>query len=117
MNLCHAKLWFDGSKTRYSVGIGIVIESPNGIKTKYGFKVGKISCSNNQIEYEALIMELEILRGLKVKFVEIFGDSQLVINQINGIFKCFNQGLLPYYIGSVHLMSQFTMVSITHVPR
>ena len=50
-------------------------------------------------------MGLEILRGLKVEFVEIFGDSQLVVNQINGIFKCLNQGLLPYYIGSMHLMS------------
>ena len=120
LNFCELvpwKLWIDDSKARYSVGIGIVMESPNGIKTKYGFKVGKIPCSNNQIEYEALIMGLEILRGLKVKFVEIFGDSQLVVNQINGIFKCLNQGLLPYYIGCLHLMSQFKMVSITHVPR
>ena len=62
-------------------------------------------------------MGLEILRGLKVEFVEIFGDSQLVVNQINRVFKCLNQGLLPYYIGSMHLMSQFKMVSITHIPR
>ena len=62
-------------------------------------------------------MGLKILRGLKVKFVEIFGNSQLVVNQINGVFKCLNQGLLPYYIGAMHLMSQFKMVSITHIPR
>ena len=40
-----------------------------------------------------------------------------MVNQINGVFKCLNQGLLPYYIGSMHLMSQFKMVGITHISR
>ena len=54
---------------------------------------------------------------MKVEFVDIFGDSQLVINQVNEIFKCLNKGLLLYYIGALHLMNQFKTVSMTHVPR
>ena len=44
------------------------------------------TCSNNQAEYEALIVGLEILIGLQVHAVDIFGDSQLVVNQVIGIF-------------------------------
>ena len=48
----------------------------------------EITCSNNQAKYEALIVGLEILIGLQVHAVDIFGDSQLVVNQVKGIFKC-----------------------------
>ena len=44
LNFCELipyKLWFDSSKIKYSIGIGIVIESPNGVKSKNGFKVEK----------------------------------------------------------------------------
>ena len=37
--------------------------------------------SNNQIEYEALIIGLEILLEMGIKSVEVYGDSQLVIRQ------------------------------------
>ena len=39
------------------------------------FRVNKTTCSNNQAEYEALIMGLEILIGLQAHAVDIFGDS------------------------------------------
>ena len=69
------QLWFDGSKANGLVGIGVVIKSPQGIETTHGFRVDEITCSNNQAEYEALIMGLEILIGLQAHAVDIFGDS------------------------------------------
>ncbi|CAN6555418.1 unnamed protein product [Malus baccata var. baccata] len=44
--------------------------------------------TNNQAEYEALIIGLEILIELEAMEVEVFGDSELVINQLNGEYKC-----------------------------
>ena len=35
--------------------------------------------SNNQVEYEALIIGLEILLEMGIKSGEVYGDSQLVI--------------------------------------
>ena len=82
------QMWLDGSKANGLTRISVVIKSPQGVETTYGFNVDEITCSNNQAEYEALIMGLEILIGLQAHAVDIFGDSQLVVNQVKGIFKC-----------------------------
>ena len=53
------------------------------MKTQLAFRVEKV-CFNNQVEYEALVLGLEILLQMGIKNVKIFGDSQLVINQVKG---------------------------------
>jgi ribonuclease HI len=40
--------------------------------------------TNNQAEYGALLRGLQYLRDAKAISVEIFGDSELVIKQLNG---------------------------------
>ena len=42
------------------------------------------TCSTNQTNYEALIMELEMLIRLQAHAVDIFGDYQLVVNHMKG---------------------------------
>ena len=76
------QMWFDGSKANGLTGIGIVIRSPQGIETTHGFRVDETACSNNQAEYDAMIVGLEILIGLQVHAVDIFGDFQLVVNHV-----------------------------------
>ena len=94
-----------------------MIKSPQGVETTHGFRVDEITCSNNQAEYEALIVGLKILIRLQVHAVNIFGDSQLVVNQVKGIFKCQSISMLPYYVVALHLLSQFQIANVTHVPR
>ena len=53
-------LKFDGSSTEKSAGDGIVIISPKGIKTTLSFNLA-FKCTNNQVEYEALVISFEIL--------------------------------------------------------
>ncbi|XP_059669178.1 uncharacterized protein LOC132314320 [Cornus florida] len=53
-------LMFDGSSTADGAGAGIVIISPAGRKASLSFFLD-FKCSNNQAEYEALIIGLEIL--------------------------------------------------------
>ena len=57
-----------------SVGARIVIISPKGIKTTLSFNLA-FKCTNNQAEYEALVIGLEILIKLGVQEVHIIGDS------------------------------------------
>ena len=56
-------LKFDGSSMKKSVGAGIVIISPKGIKTTLSINLA-FKCTNNQAEYEALLISLEILMEL-----------------------------------------------------
>ena len=71
-------LKFDGSSTEKSTGVGILIISLKGIKTTLSFNLA-FKCTNNQVEYEALVIGLEILMELGAQEVHIIGDSQLVL--------------------------------------
>ena len=73
------------------------MESPQGVKTQLAFRVEKVY-SNNQVKYEALVLGLEILLQMGIKNVTIFGDSQLVINQVKGQYKCGSILLAPYLV-------------------
>ena len=55
---------FDGSSMEKSARAGIVIISPKGIKTTLFFNLA-FKCTNNQAEYEALVIGLEILMELR----------------------------------------------------
>ncbi|XP_058211507.1 uncharacterized protein LOC131323676 [Rhododendron vialii] len=74
-------LLFDGSKTQMVSGCGVIIISPQGLRTELSFQFD-FPCTNNQAEYEAVIIGLEILRDLEAKEVRVIGDSNLVINHL-----------------------------------
>jgi hypothetical protein len=74
------KLYFDGSASSsgQDIGIVIVIISPNGDNFEASSRLNYF-CTNNHTEYEALLFRLEILASMKVRHVEAFGDSLLVV--------------------------------------
>ena len=74
----------DGSSTLYAGGIGIILKSPEGDKLKYAAHL-QHRTTNNEVEYEAFFKGLELAKSLRVESVVVQGDSQLIINQVNGI--------------------------------
>ena len=97
------KFYFDGSQAKQGAGVGIVFESLYGVKTQLAFIVEKV-CSNNQVEYEALVLGLELLLQMGIRNVEIFCDSQLIINQVKGQYKCGSILLAPYLVSAQQLL-------------
>ncbi|CAN6567999.1 unnamed protein product [Malus baccata var. baccata] len=74
--------------------------------------------TNNRAEYEALIIGLEILMDLGAVEVEVFSNSELVINQLNGDFKCRHITMAGYYLAAKQLLSYWDFeISVNHVPR
>jgi len=81
-------LWtkdFDGAVGNDGTGIGIWVHSPFSVPYKvtnnvrvFSYKLA-FECSNNEVEYEALIAGLKILRKLNTKRISVYGDSKLVI--------------------------------------
>ncbi|KAL0462254.1 UNVERIFIED_CONTAM: hypothetical protein Slati_0113000 [Sesamum latifolium] len=55
------------------------------------------NCSNNMTKYQALIFGLEMAVDTKQQHLNVYGDSQLVINQLLGLYEVKKPELLPYH--------------------
>ncbi|XP_062094067.1 uncharacterized protein LOC133800111 [Humulus lupulus] len=109
------QLFFDGAARNSGAGAGIVFVTPSGGLIPYYFHILAI-CTNNVAEYEALIIGLEIALEMKVQSLEVFGDSLLIIKQINGEFVVKHEALIPYHEKAKHLIAQFQNITLNHVP-
>ncbi|XP_028949279.2 uncharacterized protein [Malus domestica] len=74
-------------------------------------------CTNNQAEYEALVINLSVLHDLHAARVLVFGDSELVINQLNGTFRCMSCTLAPYHMVASYLAESFDGITFNHISR
>ena len=72
-------MYFDGSVAKVGAGEGVYIISPVRDFKAFSYKL-KLECTNNVAEYEALLLGLHALKYLGAKRVQVFGDSELVIN-------------------------------------
>jgi hypothetical protein len=102
------KLHFDGSACSSGCDVGIIIVSPSG---------AIFECTNNQIEYEALLFGLQILHDTGVKHVEAYGDSFLVVQQVSKVCQCLNGSLIAYLDKCLDIISCMDEFVIYHVPR
>jgi hypothetical protein len=78
MSICPWKLFFNGSTCREGRGVGVVLISPRGVVSEQSSRL-EYFCTNNHVEYEAILLGLQILSSMGVKHVEIFDDSLLVV--------------------------------------
>jgi ribonuclease HI len=75
-------MYFDGSLRLQGAGAGILFTAPGGEHLKYALQL-LFPASNNAAEYEALIHGLNIAISLGIKRLMVYGDSLVVISQIN----------------------------------
>ncbi|KAL6214014.1 hypothetical protein ACLB2K_013452 [Fragaria x ananassa] len=97
-------------------GVGISLVSPSGGRNSYSFQL-EWKCTNNQAEYEVVIIGLEMLLDLGAQDVDILGDSLLVINQLRGKFQCISFTLVPFMERALELLDRFPTVSLEHISR
>ena len=79
-------MYFDGSISKEGVCVGVGIISPDIEFKFYSFKI-KFEITNNVAKYEALLLGLNALKDLKEHRIDVYGDSYLVINQVNGRYQ------------------------------
>ena len=73
--------------------------------------------TNNVAEYTGLVRVLEKARQLGVRDLEIRMDSELVVKQLLGQYRCKNEGLIPLYEKAKILADSFPNFRIVHVRR
>lgn len=75
-------MFVDGSNNQSGSGVGIVLISPEGAQIEQSIWLN-FNTSNNEEKYEALIAGLQRASLLQAKEINIFSNSQLVVNQVN----------------------------------
>ena len=109
-------LFFDGSTCSKGGGIGVLLVSPRGSVFEYSIPI-EPHVTNNQAEYGALLKGLQLLKEARADAVEIFGDSELVINQLIGQYECKSDVLIRYFEECKELFKSFRLVNLHHIPR
>lgn len=72
--------------------------------------------TNNQAEYRALIRGLEACHQFRSTQVRCYSDSELIVNQLNGVYQVRDAGLRPLYT-IVRQLEAGLEVKYLHVPR
>ncbi|XP_022562420.2 uncharacterized protein LOC111208018 [Brassica napus] len=73
-------LHVDGSSNARGAGVGIVLTSPTGDTASRAMRCN-FKATNNESKYEALIAGLTLAHQTGAENIQVFGDSQLIINQ------------------------------------
>lgn len=116
--ISHAIIYSDGG-SRGNPGPSaagfIVMEKEGDVVAEGGAYLGHTT--NNVAEYQAVYLGLEKAQEMGFKSVDFRMDSQLVVNQLNGVYKIRNVELRPINNRIAELAQQFERVTFTHVHR
>jgi ribonuclease HI len=97
-------------------GAGAVIYNPQGeVSAQVSEYLGETT--NNVAEYQALLLGLQAARRLGVHRLQVFADSQLVVEQLNGRYRVKSALLLPFWRLAHKALQAFASCSVSHVPR
>jgi ribonuclease HI len=102
-----------GNPGRASIGAVLILE---------GKEVAQVSKSigiatNNIAEYTALLEALKLAGQMGFTRIHVKADSELMIRQLNGIYKVKNPDIKVLFDQIVLLKMDFSTISFTHVPR
>ncbi|KAL0418934.1 UNVERIFIED_CONTAM: hypothetical protein Sradi_1306900 [Sesamum radiatum] len=97
------KMYFDGASHKEGAGAGVVFATSEKEVLPYFFKLIQ-NCSNNIAEYQVLILGLEIAIDAKQLPLKVYGNTQLVVNQLRGLYEVKKPELLPYHNYAKRLM-------------
>ena len=76
-------------------GAGVVMENPMREKVHYALKLQFLT-SNNEAEYEGLIVGLRLAKEMGLEQVKIYSNSRLVSNQVNGDYQAKGENMVAY---------------------
>ncbi|XP_074300732.1 uncharacterized protein LOC141632042 [Silene latifolia] len=110
------KMYFNGAARQDGAGAGVVFVTPQNHLIPYAFTLTQL-CTNNMAEYQALILGLQMAIEIGVRGMDIYRDSELVVNQVLGEYEVKKEDLIPYHQRALQLPNQLDDIHVGHVPR
>lgn len=112
------KAFFDGSAKPNPgmMQIGGYVDDSTGFRT-IEFSRELKHGTNNEAEYHAFIYLLDRLIEGDVQDVKIYGDSSLVVNQVNGTWKARDDRMKIFKEAALEKLQNIPKWTLEHVPR
>ena len=112
-------LWemnFDGSCTKRNAGARVWIHNAKiDYAESHAYNL-HFKCTNNIVEYEALILGLNLLRKLGARRIIAHGDSEMIIKQVKGEYTARHPRLRAYRNDTMDLLKTFVEYDLVFVP-
>ena len=105
----------DGSSNRQAGGAGVVLLSPEGDVVECMIRLD-FPTTNNEAEYEALVVSLDLARAAGATSVVIYCDSQVITNQVNGDYE-YKGERMKRYLDQVKRRVDDLQAKIVQIPR
>jgi ribonuclease HI len=109
-------MYFDGSLKLERVGAEVLLISAKGEQLKYVLQIfWKVS--NSEAEYESLLDGLRLAISLGIKQLLVYGDSVVVINQVNKSWDRNKENMDAYCLEVRKIENKFYGLEFNHVVR
>ncbi|XP_022150033.1 uncharacterized protein LOC111018305 [Momordica charantia] len=109
-------MYMDGSSNEKGCGAGVLLLAPDCMRFEYALRFN-FRTSNNEAECKVLLAGLPMARGLGASHLEMFSDSQLIVNQIKEEYQT-KDPRMEKYLGKVRLhLAHFQAHEISQILR
>ncbi|XP_077228372.1 uncharacterized protein LOC143861320 [Tasmannia lanceolata] len=106
----------DGSSNKSGCGAGLILTGPDDFTADYALRFG-FRASNNEAEYEALLAGMSLTIQTGARKLKAYCDSQLVANQIQGVYEARDERMIKYLSKVRQLASKFESFEVIRIPR
>ena len=108
------KMYVDGVTNQR--GLEVALVSPKKITIEQYLRLGFLA-TNNEAEYEALLMGMVMVYKTSEKTVEIFSDSRLVVGQVKGELEAQDLRMQEYLSQVKHIQTKFEFFDLSYISR
>ncbi|KAA3464958.1 RNA-directed DNA polymerase (Reverse transcriptase), Ribonuclease H [Gossypium australe] len=110
------KLNFDEVSNAVGNGIGAILVSPSGDHYPFTCRLD-FDCTNNMAKYEACIIGIRTVVERKIRILEVYGDSALVIYQLKSDWETRDPKLIDYRKIVLGLIEEFDAITFNYLTR
>ena len=109
-------MYVDGILNQKGSRVGLVLISPEKVNVEKSLRLD-FSATNNEAEYEALMMGMAMVQRMGGTSVKVFSNLRLVVDQVKREFEAKDERIQGYLSQVKCLQSEFESFDLLHIPR
>ena len=106
----------DGASRQTRAKVGLQLKAPTGERVEQAIRLD-FPTSNNEIEYESILVEIDLAQSVSSEKLLIHNDSQLVVGQVNGEYETPDQRMAKHLGLVKQRLGNFEAWKLEHIPR